>query len=80
MPRVGVKRLTKPGCHTNAGQNVTVTMTHVRGAKMSPKLIYKRAGAVFIRTRGGSHRVRITWSAPATGTYAAYKQTRTYRA
>ncbi len=43
------------------------------------KVIRKKNGAVKIRTYGYRLKLRITWSAPAIGTYAAYKQTRTYR-
>ncbi|MEI6622756.1 MAG: hypothetical protein WCP28_12705 [Actinomycetes bacterium] len=39
---------------------------------------YCRAGALKIRTYGFKLMLRITWSAPATGTYNAYRTTGTY--
>ncbi len=82
IPRAGLKRLTRPHCRTNAGQKVTtkvIGQLAPRGEVTLFKVIRKKNGAVFIRTYGYRLKLRITWSAPATGTYAAYKQTRTYR-
>ncbi len=82
IPRAGLKRLTKPHCRTNAGQRVTTKVTGQlasRGDVTLFKVIRKKNGAVKIRTYGYRLKLRITWSAPAIGTYAAYKQTRTYR-
>ncbi len=82
IPRAGLKRLTRPHCRTNAGQKVTTKVTGQlapRGDATLCKVIRKKNGAVFIRTYGYRLKLTITWSAPATGTYAAYKQTRTYR-
>ncbi len=82
IPRAGLTRLTRPHCRTNAGQKVTtkvIGQLASRGDVTLFKVIRKKNGAVFIRTYGYRLKLTITWSAPATGTYAAYKQTRTYR-
>lgn len=40
---------------------------------------YCRKGALRIRTYGTKLNLRITWYAPATGDYAAYGKTKTYK-
>lgn len=40
---------------------------------------YCKKGALKIRTYGQHLRIRVTWAAPATSTYAAYTKTKTYK-
>ncbi|MEI8083973.1 MAG: hypothetical protein WCI74_19215, partial [Actinomycetes bacterium] len=80
IPRWGIRRLEAPRCATNAGQPVQVAVTgRLRGDLRYWKVIRKANGAVFIKTFGYRLKLRITWSAPAVGNFAAYLLTRTYR-
>ncbi|MEI8082587.1 MAG: serine protease [Actinomycetes bacterium] len=82
IPRTGVTRLEAPGCRTNAGQRVRVSVSGVLAARGDMTYWWLRRGArgaVILRTKGYPLRLRITWSAPATGNYAAYRLTRSYR-
>ncbi|MEI6624299.1 MAG: hypothetical protein WCP28_20605, partial [Actinomycetes bacterium] len=80
IPRRGIRRLEAPRCATNAGQSVQVAVTgRLRGDQRYWKVIRKANGAVFIKTYGYRLKLRVTWSAPAVGNFAAYLLTRTYR-
>ncbi|MEI8080399.1 MAG: fibronectin type III domain-containing protein [Actinomycetes bacterium] len=80
IPRVGVRQLERPRCGTNAGQPVRVSVTgRLRGDLRYWKVIRRANGAVFIRTYGYHLKLTITWSAPAIGSFTAYRKSRTYR-
>ncbi len=80
IKRSGLTKLTSAHPRTTDGTPLRTTVVkRGRGDLVLYKVIRKANGTVKIRTYGYRLTLRITWSAPATGTYAAYKQTRTYR-
>ncbi len=80
IKRSGLTKLTSAHPRTTGGTPLRTRVSgSLRGDLVSFKVIRKANGTVKIRTYGYRLTLRITWSAPATGTYAAYKQTRTYR-
>ncbi|NQU37605.1 MAG: hypothetical protein HQ526_08450 [Actinobacteria bacterium] len=80
IKRAGRTRLAKPGCTTNAGQQVKVKAAgSLRGDLRLFKLKRKANGKVVIRTYGYKLKLHIKWSAKATDDYSAYRATRKYR-
>ncbi|MEI8082000.1 MAG: IPT/TIG domain-containing protein, partial [Actinomycetes bacterium] len=82
IPKRGIVRLTKAGCATNAGQPVRVAVSGralPRGDQRYYRVIRRSNGAVFLRTYGYRLALRITWSAPAIGSYLPYRAVRAYR-
>ncbi len=66
-------RLTKPGCTTNAGQQVRVRATStLRGDLRLPRVFY-RDGSWWLQTFATPARTRIWWFAPAFGGYSGYE-------
>lgn len=55
-----------------------VSNTKERAISKNSSGAYCKTGALYIRTYGYKLRLRITWAAPATGTYKAYKKVKTY--
>ena len=79
IPLVGLRKLMKPACVTNAGQPVRVQVSGVlRGDIRYWTVIRNSDGSVYLRTYGYRVQWRITWSAPAVGNYRAYQLTRSY--
>ncbi len=85
IPLRGTTKLLKKQCITNAGKRVRVAVSgsvaRPQGSLDRPyyRVIRKANGAVFLQTRGYPLRLRIRWSAPATGDYLAYKRIAKYR-
>ena len=82
IARAGLTRLTKKGCHTNAGQSVKVTVKCqplLRGDLRLCQLIEKAKGETWIRTYGYHLAITVTWSAPATWIYMPYRYYERYR-
>ena len=77
LPTSGTKKLISKTCVTNAGQKITVTATAKIRKRGDIRLykIYKKRGATYIRTYGHSINLRLTYKAPATSTFSAYKAT-----
>ncbi len=55
-----------------------VSNTKERAVSKNSSGAYCKTGALYIKTYGYKLRLRITWAAPATGTYKAYKKVKTY--
>ena len=82
VPRKGEVRLEKPRCITNAAQRVRVAAScplRKRGDLAFCRVFTKRDGSIWLRTYGYRLNLTITWSAPATKTFAPYKLVRNYR-
>lgn len=82
LPRQGTKRLLGPGCKTNAGKQVKVSVTgrlRNRGDVFYYRVIHGRSGQVWIRTYGRPLKVTVRWHAPATKSYTAYSQRVNYK-
>lgn len=80
LPESGTRRLTTSGCETNSGAPVKVSASaRMRGDIRIYKLIRRANGATFIKTFGVPAKLRITWSAPASPGFSAYKKVKTYR-
>lgn len=82
VARNGTTVLTKAGCTTNAKQKVSVTAScklRARGDVGYCRLVRSTNGSVSIKTYGYAMAVKIRWSAPATSTYKAYQQVKTYK-
>ena len=56
-----------------------VSSTKTRAVSKNSSGAYCKTGAMYIRTYGYKLLLRVTWSAPATGDYAAYKKVKTYK-
>lgn len=80
LPAAGTKRLTAPGCVTNAGAKVRVAaQLRSRGDVRIYKVIRRANGASFIKTFGRSAKIRVFWAAPAAPGFTAYVASRTYK-
>ncbi|MEI6623390.1 MAG: proprotein convertase P-domain-containing protein [Actinomycetes bacterium] len=75
LPRKGTRNLTWPACRTSAGQLVVATAAGGKGYRIV-RLANGRYQFKASRVKGT---VRITWSAPATAGYSAYRLVRSYR-
>ncbi|MEI8083402.1 MAG: IPT/TIG domain-containing protein, partial [Actinomycetes bacterium] len=81
VPRTGTKVVLKANCRTNAGRKVKVTarcQPLLRGDLAYCSLLRNAKGKTWLRTRGYHLKITLVWSAPATTTYAAYRQVKTY--
>ncbi|CAB4907609.1 unannotated protein [freshwater metagenome] len=87
LPSVGVTRIAAPGCITDAGQPVAVSVTCVselarkqpRGDLSLCRQITGPRGGVAVQTFGQAPAsITITLTAPATQGYRAYRVSRTY--
>jgi DNA-binding beta-propeller fold protein YncE len=81
IPRTGTKVVLKANCVTNAGRKVKVTarcQPLLRGDLAYCSLLHNAKGKTWLRTRGYHLKITLVWSAPATATYAAYRQVKTY--
>ena len=77
IPRTGTKVVLKANCVTNAGRKVKVTASCqplLRGDLAYCSLLRNAKGKTWLRTRGYHLKITLVWSAPATATYAAYRQ------
>ncbi|MEI6622492.1 MAG: IPT/TIG domain-containing protein [Actinomycetes bacterium] len=75
LPRAGIRTLTGPGCVTNAGQQVALSVKSSRKNSKKKRYfkVYKaKNGATVVRTYGKRVRLTITWSDPAVGNYLPY--------
>ena len=80
LPTSGIKRLTTPGCMTNAGRKVRVAaQLKSRGDIRIYKVIRRANGANFIKTFGRSAKIRVFWVAPSGPGFTAYIAARTYK-
>jgi len=81
----GTTKVLGPGCRTNAGKKVRVSVTAraggtaARGDVVYFRLITRKDGTKLIRTFGHRLNLRLTFEAPATGEYAAYTAARGYK-
>lgn len=81
----GKTKILGPGCRTNAGQKVRVSITArarsatARGDIAYYRLVKRKDGAIFIRTFGWRLNLRVTFEAKATGEYTAYSAARGYK-
>lgn len=76
----GRSRLVNGGCRTSAGQRISVAATgSTRGDVRGWRIIRRPNGATLIQTYGIPLRLRITWSAPPSGDFLAYRKVKTYR-
>lgn len=72
----------KAHCMTNADRKVRVKvagMKRSRGEVINYRVIRRANGRTILRTYGVPLRIKITWSAPATKTYKAYRNVHWYR-
>ena len=81
LARKGKKTVLRNPCVTTAGQAVTVRVSGKKGSKAKPKyrVVKAAGGGKAIRTYGRKFSLTVTWSAPATGTAAAYLKQTDYR-
>ncbi len=72
----GLTTLLSSRTKTNAGQSVRVSLQVIskKGKGTVAKLTKTKKGKVVVRTYGKIARLQVTYSAPAKGTYAAFKQ------
>lgn len=79
IPAEGKKKIMKRGCKTNADERVRVRVTgHLRGDLRLFEVRRNKRGT-FLITNGFPLRLRIVWSAPGIGDYAAYSKVERYR-
>lgn len=81
LARTGKRTVLKSPCVTSAGQAVTVRVSGKKGSKSKPRyrVVKATGGGKAIRTFGRKYSLTVTWSAPATGTAAAYLKQKAYR-
>ncbi len=81
----GTTKVLSPGCRTNAGKKVRVSVTArarsttARGDIVYFRLITRKNGTKLIRTFGHRLNLRLTFEAPATGEFAAYTAAHGYK-
>ncbi|MEI6624184.1 MAG: hypothetical protein WCP28_20010, partial [Actinomycetes bacterium] len=75
LPRTGTRQLTAPLCRTNGRMNITTTVT----GKAKYKVVRKSNGMVSLKTNKTRGKITVTWSAPASAAFSAYRLTRSYR-
>lgn len=70
----------RKSCVTNAGQVVSVSVHQVRATRGDVSLwrLVNRHGNTYLRTFGTPVSLTVTWSAPATKGYEAYRVVKTY--
>lgn len=82
VQKAGTWKIMKKNCVTNAGQAVKVSKTcrsNTRGDLRLCKIVRKN-GATYLRTYGYRINASVTWKAPATTEYNAFKKVKKYKA
>lgn len=84
VPRKGLRKVASLNPRTNAGQRIKTQArcTLLRGDRKGCAIMRVTTGAnpgTYLKTYGNRVKVKLTWSAPATGDYRAYKKVKVYR-